>query len=327
MSAYSLSSTPIDRAEAMALEHAMRISDLFVDLQRALIPGTTLKRDEPLAKRTTLRVGGPVDIFVEPQSEADLALVVEYARAHAIPWFVLGRGSNLLVRDGGVRGLAISLAHASFSQIEMRDGKLLCGAGAKLKLISQTARRAGIGGLEFLEGIPGSLGGALRMNAGAMGGWTFSVVESVRFMDPEGAVQELPASQIPAEYRSCPLFRTHIAMGALLHGRTMDPEAIRETLDQYNRKRWESQPPQPSAGCTFKNPQKELPAGKLIDELGLKGFRYGNAMVSDVHANFIVNLGGATAADVLQLMDEIRQRARSQRGIELEVEVEIIGEN
>jgi UDP-N-acetylenolpyruvoylglucosamine reductase len=286
-----------------------------------------LRRDEPLSKRTTMRVGGPVDLYVEPQSETDLGLVLEYCHAHSLPWFLLGRGSNLLIRDGGVRGVAIALAHAAFSQIEIRDGLVHCGAGARLKLISQAARRAGIGGLEFLEGIPGTLGGALRMNAGAMGGWTFNAVETVRFMCPDGTVSELPASQIPSEYRSCPLFKTHIALGAVLHGQNTDPEAIREMLDQYNRKRWETQPPQPSAGCTFKNPSPTLPAGRLIDELGLKGFRCGNAMVSDVHANFIVNLGGATAGDVLQLIDEIRERARVQRDIDLHVEVEILGEN
>lgn len=327
MSSHSLSTEPIDLAEIKALEHAMRISDLFLDLQRGLAPGTVLRRDEPLAKRTTLRVGGPVDLYVEPQSETDLSLTLEYCRAHGISWFLLGRGSNLLIRDGGVRGVAVCLAHAAFSQIEIRDGWVHCGAGAKLKLVSQAARRAGIGGLEFLEGIPGTLGGALRMNAGAMGGWTFNVVERVRFMSPDGEVSELPAGEIPAEYRSCPLFKTHIALGAVLRGQTMDPDAIRDMLDHYNRKRWETQPPQPSAGCTFKNPKPELPAGKLIDELGLKGFRCGNAMVSDVHANFIVNLGGATAGDVLQLIDEIRERARVQRGIELHVEVEILGEN
>lgn len=305
----------------------MRMSDLFVDLLQALSPGTLLRRDEPMARRTTLRVGGPADLYVEPQSEADLTLVLEYARAHQMPWLLLGRGSNLLVRDGGIRGVVISLAHAAFSAIEIRDARLHCGAGARLKQISQDARRAGIGGLEFLEGIPGSLGGALRMNAGAMGGWTFDVVERVRFMTPDGEVREVPASEVPHEYRSCPLFVDHIALGAVLRGTSTDPEGIRARLEANNRKRWETQPPQPSAGCTFKNPSAEMPAGRLIDELGLKGTRHGHAMVSDVHANFIVNLGGATARDVLDVIETVRQRALRDRGIALHTEVEIIGED
>lgn len=321
-----LSTVSLDPAEARAAEHAMRVSDLFLDLQQALRPGTVIRRDESLARRTTLRVGGPADLFVEPQTEGDLALVLEYARAQSLPWFVLGRGSNLIVRDGGVRGVVISLGHAGFSQVEARDGRLHCGAGARLKAISQEARRAGIGGLEFLEGIPGSLGGALRMNAGAMGGWMFEVVDRVRFMNASGEVEERPAAEVQFEYRACPLFRDHIALGAVLHGTMVDPEAIRTRLDANNKKRWESQPPQPSAGCTFKNPSVEMPAGRLIDQLGLKGTCCGRAMVSDVHANFIVNLGGATARDVLDLIEVVRGRARAERGIDLHTEVEIIGE-
>jgi len=238
---------------------------------------------------------------------------------------VLGRGSNLLIRDGGIRGVVISLAHAHFSRIDVVGDKIHCGAGLKLKTVAVEARRHGLTGLEFLEGIPGSVGGAMRMNAGAMGAWIFDVIERIRFMDYAGQVHEHPAAEVNVEYRGCPLFKNHIALGAVLKGQFAPNEAIKERMNAFSRKRWDSQPNQPSAGCIFKNPNP-IPAGKLIEELGLKGTRVGGAMVSDVHANFIVNDGTATARDVLNLIEIIQQRAKSTRGIELETEVEILGE-
>jgi UDP-N-acetylenolpyruvoylglucosamine reductase len=239
---------------------------------------------------------------------------------------ILGRGSNLLIRDGGIRGAVICLANASFSKIEIKENRLHCGAGAKLKNISVEARRNLLTGLEFLEGIPGSLGGALRMNAGAMGSATFEVVERVRFMNFLGEIQEHPAAAVPVSYRCCPLFRTHIALGAILRGQTALKESIFEKTTAFSEKRWESQPKEPSAGCIFKNPEN-IPAGKLIEQLGLKGTFIGGAMVSDVHGNFIVNTGTATARNVLELIKLIQARARDTWGIELHTEVEIIGED
>ena len=301
-------------------------NDPFAALEKILSRATVLHRDEPMAKRTTLRVGGKADLYVEPASEADLAAVLQFCSAQAVPCVMLGRGSNLLIRDGGVRGVVICLAHPCFSRVEVIGETLHCGAGAKLKTVAVEARRQGLTGLEFLEGIPGSVGGAMRMNAGAMGSWLFDVVERIRFMDFAGQAHERDAGEVNVEYRGCPLFKNHIALSAVLKGQLAEKEAIRQRMDQFSRKRWESQPSQPSAGCTFKNP-KTIPAGKLIDELDLKGSRVGGAVVSDVHANFIVNAGTATALDVLNLIDIIKQRAKSTRGIELETEVEIIGEN
>jgi UDP-N-acetylenolpyruvoylglucosamine reductase len=163
------------------------------------------------------------------------------------------------------------------------------------------------------------------MNAGAMGSWLFEVVESVRFMDYEGNAHERRASEVNVEYRGCPLFKTNIALGAILKGQKAEPLTIAARMNTFSHKRWESQPAAPSAGCIFKNP-KTIPAGKLIDELGLKGTRVGGAVVSDVHGNFIVNEGNATARDVLNLIDIIKQRAKAARGIDLETEVEILGE-
>ena len=230
-----------------------------------------------------------------------------------------------MVKDGGFRGVVISLANPHFSRIEVAGEHLSCGAGARLKAVAFEAKRHGLAGLEFLEGIPGSVGGGLRMNAGAMHGEIFQVVEFVRVMDPSGCVQERIPRQLEVQYRSCPTLKTHIALGAVLRGIPGPIEAIEQRMKEFSRKRWSSQPAAPSAGCIFKNPIT-IPAGKLIDELGLKGTRVGGAYVSEEHGNFIVNDGTATAQDVLDLIVLIRQRARSQRGIDLDTEVEMLGD-
>jgi UDP-N-acetylenolpyruvoylglucosamine reductase len=284
-----------------------------------------VRRDEPLARRTTLRVGGPADVYVEPSDEADLAAVLRLACAAGAPVFLLGRGSNLLVRDGGLRGVVVCLAAPAFAGLRVEGERLHAGAGARLKQLAAAARRAGLAGFEFLDGIPGSLGGALRMNAGAHGSWTFDVVERLRFMDPAGGVHERPAAEVPSAYRACPLLRDHVALGAVLRGRPAPAAEVRARMDGFNARRWETQPAQPSAGCIFKNPPG-LAAGMLIEELGLKGARRGGASVSTRHGNFIVNDGGATAADVLALITHIRERAVAERGVALETEVEILGE-
>lgn len=300
-------------------------SDAVQELTRQLTPGTVLRGNEPLARRTTLRVGGPADFYVEPASEADLAAVVRWCGARKVPFFVLGRGSNLLVKDGGFRGVVICLAQPRFSQIEVRGERLECGAGAKLKAVAVEAKRHSLSGLEFLEGIPGSVGGALRMNAGAMGGAIFEVVRSVRLMGLDGEIRERVPSDLEVKYRGCATLKHYIALGAVLQGQAGKPEAIERRMNEFSRRRWSSQPAAASAGCMFKNPTA-LPAGKLIEELGLKGTRVGGAMVSMEHGNFLVNDGTATARDVLALIELVRERARSGRGIELETEVEIIGE-
>jgi UDP-N-acetylenolpyruvoylglucosamine reductase len=299
--------------------------DLFAEISRRVSSATLMRRDEPLAKRTTLRVGGTADIYVEPAAEADLSALLKFCAEKAVPLFVLGRGSNLLIKDGGIRGVVICLVHPIFSKLEIVENRLHCGAGARLKTVAVEARRHGIEGFEFLEGIPGSVGGALRMNAGAMGGATFDRVDSVRFMDFRGEIFERKRVDIEVQYRSCPLLKTNIALGACFSGQTAAREAIEQRMHQFSRKRWSSQPAAPSAGCIFKNPAT-IPAGKLIEELGLKGARVGGAVVSGEHGNFIVNDGTATACDVLELIALIRERASAQRSIQLETEVEIIGE-
>lgn len=317
--------SPVTVTAASRPTRRAALDALAESLRAGLSPAAVVRRDEPLARRTTLRVGGPADVYVEPAGEADLAFAVRAARAAGEPVFLLGRGSNLLVRDGGLRAVVVCLAAPAFGEVHVETPRIRAGAGARLKHLAVAARRAGLAGLEFLEGIPGSLGGALRMNAGAMGRWTFDAVESVRYMDPAGDIHERPAAEVPAEYRACPLFRDHIALGAVLRGEPDDPAAVAARMAQHAAKRWASQPPQPSAGCIFKNPAA-APAGRLVDELGLKGSRAGAAVVSTVHGNFIVNEGGARAADVLRLIEHVRARVLAERGIRLETEVEVVGE-
>jgi UDP-N-acetylmuramate--alanine ligase len=297
----------------------------YAELSGQLQPGSILKRDEPLHKHTTMRIGGPAQLWFEPVDEGDLKLGLRFAHDRGIPVTFIGRGSNLLVRDGGILGLCVHLGRPYFSRIEVEGEYVTVGAGARLKQIVADARKHDLGGFEFMEGIPGNLGGALRMNAGAMQGWTMEVVESVRSIDLFGHVHEVQKADMEIHYRSVPHFQTHIAVSARLKGRPSSKEEINEKLKAYSSKRWTSQPAAPSAGCIFKNPGP-IPAGKLIDELGLKNLSVGSARVSEVHGNFIVNDGGATAEDVLQLIALIQSRARESRQIDLNTEVIVLGE-
>jgi len=298
----------------------------IIEKLKTRLPQAAVRQDEPLAKRTTLRVGGCADIYVEPSSEEDLSRLIQICNEERVPFMLLGRGSNLLIRDSGIRGVVVCLAHPKFSFIEVKNHELYCGAGARLKVVAAKARESSLGGLEFLEGIPGGVGGALRMNAGAMGSATFERVTQVRFMDASGRIWERNVAEVPVEYRSCPLLKTNIALAAIFRGRPDSKQAIIKRSDEFNRKRWASQPKEPSAGCIFKNPSPTVSAGKLIDELGLKGTRRGGAVISTVHGNFIVNEGSATAREVVELIDFIKARAKTERGVELREEVEIIGE-
>ncbi len=301
-------------------------SPLVPALRQGVSAETVVRVHEPLAKRTTLRVGGPADVYVEPANETDLAAVLRICAAQGTKSFVLGRGSNLLIRDGGFRGVVICLAQPHFSAVEIDGERIRCGAGAKLKQVAVEAKRAELTGVEFLEGIPGSVGGALRMNAGAMGGETFQSVESVRLMDYAGNARDVVAAEIQAEYRCCAVLKHHIALGAVFRGSRATRAEIEQRMNGFSHKRWDSQPAAPSAGCCFKNPAT-IPAGKLVEELGLKGMKLGGAMVSFEHGNFITNDGTATARDVLDLIELIKTKARLARGIELHTEVEIVGED
>jgi UDP-N-acetylmuramate--alanine ligase len=307
----------------MSLSNNQQLLD---ELGTRLSDDSIIRANEPLAKKTTMRVGGPAEIYVEPASEEDLATLIRFCNEKTVALTALGRGSNLLIRDGGVRGVVMSFAHEKFAKIEAEGLRLHCGAGARLKTVAVEARNHEISGLEFLEGIPGSVGGALRMNAGAMGSEMFDYVERMRFMDRNGDVHEVTPADIEVKYRSCPMLQDAFAIGAVLRGETASRDEIEARMKNYSQKRWGSQPAASSAGCIFKNPT-EIAAGKLVDELNLKGMRVGGAMVSDVHGNFMVNAGQATARDVLELIAMVQRKVKEARGIDLHAEVQVIGDD
>ena len=302
--------------------------ELTAELKPRLIEGTKLTREESLAVKTTIRVGGPARLYVEPRGVEDLQTILRQAKSRGLEVFLLGRGSNLIVPDEGVEGLVISLAHDSWATFEMREGgRVWVGAGLRLKNLCGLASKAGLIGFEFLEGIPGNVGGALRMNAGAMGGWMFDVVEQVQLMTLSGEVKVMDRANMHVNYRHCAELYHAIALGALLGPVAQaDALAVSRQIDVYRRKRQETQPREPSAGCIFKNPPNAS-AGRLIDESGLKGMRVGDAEVSTVHANFIINRGKATGADILELVRRVRARVREVKGVDLEPEVLLYGKN
>lgn len=280
---------------------------------------------EPMSKHTTLRVGGPAQWWVEPETEEGFAEVVKLCRTERIPLTVVGRGSNLLIRDGGIRGVVVSLTRGEFRRVEVGGGFMVAGAGVKQKELAHAARDAGVGGFEWFEGIPGNVGGAVRMNAGAMGGETFRQVVSVRYVDEAGEFHTVTPEQIEVGYRSVPFFRDRFVVSVTFAAVKGNREEIVRKLEESMVKRRSTQPRESSAGCFFKNPAS-IPAGRLIDELGLKGMAVGDARVSDVHGNFLVNAGHARATDFLKLIEGIREAARRERGVELETEVQILGE-
>src|SRR5882724_11697598 len=225
------------------LETPMQIENNITDeLAGCVSRATVIRRNEPLARHTTLRVGGPADVYVEPATEADLAAILKFCGERGVKFFLLGRGSNLVVRDHGFRGVVICLVHPNFSKVEIDGLRIRAGAGAKQKAVAVEAKRNGLAGVEFLEGIPGNIGGALRMNAGAMGGETFNAVESVRVMDFAGNIREREAREVQVEYRSCPAFKSNIALAAILRVKPGLREAIEQRMNECSRKRWQSQP-------------------------------------------------------------------------------------
>jgi UDP-N-acetylenolpyruvoylglucosamine reductase len=306
---------------------AARWDQLAEKFRRSVSPDTKVKREESLAGKTTLRVGGAARIYAEPASIDDARALVLAAKNSGIPLYILGRGSNLLVPDEGVDALVLSFAHPAWQTFEpRRDGTVWVGAGLRLKNLCGLATKAGLQGFEFLEGIPGNVGGALRMNAGAMGGWTFDVVEAVQMLTREGELRLVKKADMHVDYRHCEELNEGIALGAILRprGAEVDAAKIASQIDAYREKRQKSQPREPSAGCIFKNPEGNS-AGRLIDESGLKGERVGDAEVSTVHANFIINRGHATSSDVIELVRRVRARVEQVKGVRLEPEVLLYG--
>ena len=289
-------------------------------------PDATVRLFEPMTRHTTMKVGGPAQFWIEPRSTESFSNLIRFCRERGIPTRIIGRGSNLLIRDGGIKGAVIHPEDGDFDELSVSGDTIRAGSAVKFKRLAAAARQAGLTGFEWMEGIPGSVGGGLRMNAGAMGIETFDQVLSVRFLDASGSVQEKSRDEILVRYRSVPEFNDQYCISAVFQGTPAPTEVIDANLQLSIDKRKSSQPIAASAGCIFKNPAA-CPAGKLIQELGLKEASVGPAKVSPVHGNFIINEGGASASQVLELISRIRQTARRERGIDLETEVQIVGED
>ncbi len=284
--------------------------------------------NEPMRLHTTLHVGGPAEIWAEPRDVEELRALLKLAREAGLPVTAIGGGANLLIWDDGIPGLVVHLGHFGFQQCVRTDEGLSAGAGLPLEWLIRRAEQEGVSGVEFLAGVPGRVGGAVRMNAGTHDDegklHSFSdVVRSIRTVDLEGRLESIPSEQIGFAYRSSGL-AGRIVVEAQLRLVPDDKNRIAERVKRlWEFKRRTQDWSAPSAGCIFKNPPGGQAAGWLIDRAGMKGFQIGGARVSTVHSNFMINTGSAKAADIFALIEEVRARVRRQFGVELELEVQV----
>lgn len=284
--------------------------------------GADVYTDFPLSKVTSFQTGGNADVLILPNSEEALRAMLIACKAQGIRYHVIGNGSNLLVSDSGVRGIVFRLG-APLSKMEMlEDGKIRCEAGASLTALCNFALKHGLSGLEFAYGIPGSAGGAAYMNAGAYGGEMRDVLLSCRHITPDGSVGTFSGADLQLGYRkSVYSGQDYIITELLLQLKAGEPDAIRAAMEDKMRRRKEKQPLEyPSAGSTFKRPTGYF-AGALIEECGLKGFTVGGAQVSEKHAGFVINKGGATTADILELIRRVQETVYTEKGVRLQTEV------
>ena len=283
-------------------------------------------QEEPLSRHTTFRIGGPADYFVAPESISALVKTVAFCREREIPFYILGNGSNLLVGDKGYRGVIIQL-YKNLNQIRTEGEIIRAQSGAMLSAIARTAMENGLTGLEFASGIPGTLGGAVVMNAGAYGGEMKDVIRTVRVLSRSGKLLDIPGEKMEFGYRTSVVGRKqYIVLEAELKLCPGDREEISFRMKKLQEKRVEKQPLNlPSAGSTFKRPEGYF-AGKLIMDAGLRGFSVGGAQISEKHCGFVVNKGQATAADVRELMRQVSDIVQEKYGVLLEPEVKMLGE-
>ena len=277
-----------------------------------------------LSGKCTFRIGGAADLFIQPGSESEIVGAFNLVREYGVPFLVLGKGSNVLFGDEGFRGVVMHLG-TRYSQIWREGDDVICESGADLSNVCEFAQSSGLAGLEFAYGIPGTVGGALYMNAGAYGSEVGEVISGARFVCEDGAVRELTQQQMGLEYRRSVFMGMSGAISRATFRLTPgNPVEIRAKMDDYMNRRREKQPLEyPSAGSTFKRPAGNY-ASALIDECGLKGMRVGGAAVSEKHAGFVINLGGATCKDVLELIAAVKDIVKAKTGYELECEVKII---
>lgn len=281
----------------------------------------------PMKELTTMRVGGAADCVVYANNIEDIVKTVKGCREHDVPLTVVGRGSNLIVRDGGLRGVVLQLGK-DFGKVTVEGGCITAQAGATLGALSRAAQEHGLEGLEFAEGIPGSVGGGVYMNAGAYGGEMAQVLVRVRVLNRDGSIAEMTKDELEMSYRHTKLMELGcVVLEAEFALRAGDKDEIAARMTDFSQRRREKQPIQyPSSGSFFKRPEGYF-AGKLIQDAGLKGATVGGAQISELHAGFMINVGGATASDVLNLMHKVQDEVRMQFGVQLEPEVRIIGED
>lgn len=301
------------------------MNDQFLTELQNVMGGSGIFMEEPMKKHTTFRVGGPADVLVQPDETA-LAAILALCRQYHVSYSFIGNGSNLLVGDKGIRGVVIEMTDP-MGNIEVDGTQITAQAGAMLSKIANTAASNGLGGMEFAAGIPGSVGGAVVMNAGAYGREMKDIIEKVYVLDENGAQLELDRDALNLGYRhSCIPEKKYIVTKVVLELVPRDEVEIRSKMKDLNEKRAEKQPLQyPSAGSTFKRPEGYF-AGKLIMDAGLRGYQVGGAQVSEKHCGFVINKGDATAADICQLMRDVSDKVQAQFGVVLEPEVKMIGE-
>ena len=282
--------------------------------------------EEPMKKHTTFRIGGPAEYLILPQTAEEIADVVKLCRQEEIPWYIVGNGSNLLVADEGVRGVVIQLLR-NFNQIQVEGCQIRMQAGAQNAAVAKRALDASLTGFDFAAGIPGTIGGAVVMNAGAYGGEMKDILKEVTVLDQNGMIRTIPTEELELGYRTSIIARKgYVVLEAVIVLKTGDPKEIKAAIDDLKEKRVTKQPLEyPSAGSTFKRPEGYF-AGKLIMDAGLRGFSVGGAQISEKHCGFVINKGNATAKDVTELMDETKKIVMEKFGVALEPEVKRLGQ-
>ncbi|MCD8021258.1 MAG: UDP-N-acetylmuramate dehydrogenase [Clostridiales bacterium] len=300
------------------------IQEFYQNMKQQLPEGTILEQ-EPMNRHTSFRIGGPADIFVQPATIDEVWQVLSMARDKKVPFFVMGNGSNLLVSDEGFRGMILHMG-GNLRDISVEGDMIYAQAGAMLGNVARTALEYGLTGMEFAAGIPGSLGGAVCMNAGAYGGEMKDILVDAEVLTPDGEIKTLSVDELELSYRHSVIFeRNYVVLAAHIRLSSGDKSQIKIRMDELAQARKEKQPLEyPSAGSTFKRPQGYF-AGKLIQDAGLKGYTVGGAQVSEKHSGFVVNRGGATAEEVLFLMQQVRRKVKERFGVELEPEVRLLG--
>ena len=282
--------------------------------------------NEPMSRHTTFRIGGPADLFLLPNTVEEIKKIREICIQEQEPYFILGNGSNLLVSDSGFHGVIIQ-TYRNLAQIQVEGECIRAQAGALLSGIAQAAKAASLTGFEFAAGIPGTLGGAVVMNAGAYGGEMKDVLKEATVLDSEGQIRRIPAGKLVMGYRTSVIKEAgYMVLEAVISLKKGDPDQIRETMKDLTQRRISKQPLEyPSAGSTFKRPEGYF-AGKLIMDSGLRGYTHGGAQVSEKHCGFVINAGGATARDVCELMEHVQRTVYEKYNVKLEPEVKFLGD-